>query len=237
MEKGYQYIVVLFIVITAVVLIGFYNTYFAFFPEFEKFKPLHHIHGFVMILWLVMLIAQPVLINKGKYKWHRLIGRFSYFLVPIIIVTMFLAYKNSYLTAELNGQPHAQNLTFIFMPLTDIFPFAAFYLLAIINKKNVAKHLRYMISTALVVVIAGFVRIFSIWLNFDFLPAIFISSVIVAFIFVGLLVYDFNNGISLKSNPFLKALIIFSIPNILLGFVPNTSTWQTFADGIVKTIF
>ena len=237
MEKGYKNIVVLFIAITVVVLIGFYNTYFAFFPGFEKFKALHHIHAFVMMLWLAILIVQPMLINKRKYKWHRVVGKFSYFLVPIIIVTMFLAYKNSYLTAELNGEPHAQNLSLIFMPLTDIFPFAAFYILAIINKKNVVKHLRYMISTALVVVIAGLVRIFLISFHFDFMPAIFISSIIVVLIFVSFILYDFRKGMQLKSNPFVTALIVFSIPNILLGFVPKTSIWQSFADGIVKAIF
>ncbi len=237
MVKGYKNIVVLFIAITVVVLIGFYNTYFAFFPDFEEFKTLHHIHGFVMMLWLVMLIVQPVLINKRKYKWHRAVGKFSYFLVPVIIVTMFLAYKNSYLTAELNGEPHAQNLSLLFMPLTDIFPFAAFYILAIINKNNVAKHLRYMVSTALIIVIAGLVRIFSISFNFGFMSAVFISSILVALVFVGFILYDYRKGMQLKTNPFVTALIIFSIPTILLGFVPNTSFWQSFADGIVEAIF
>ena len=189
------------------------------------------------MLWLVMLIVQPEWINKRNYQWHRLVGKFSYFLVPIILVTMFLAYKNSYLTAELYGEPHARNLTLIFMPLTDIFPFAAFYILAVINKKNVAKHLRYMISTALVVVIAGLVGVFSIFFKVEFLPAIFISSILVAIIFISFILYDLGKGVKLKSNPFLTALIVFSIPNILLGFVPNTSFWQSFGDVIVKAHF
>jgi hypothetical protein len=68
MEKGYKTVVVLFIAITIIVLIGFYKTYFPYFPEFEQFKTLHHIHGLAMMLWLVILIVQPVLIRSRKYR-------------------------------------------------------------------------------------------------------------------------------------------------------------------------
>ncbi len=91
MEKAYKNIVVFFIIATLIVLIGFYNTYIVFFPKFEQFKTFHHVHGFVMVLWLATLIAQPILITKKKYKWHRAIGKVSYILVPIIVISLIVA--------------------------------------------------------------------------------------------------------------------------------------------------
>ncbi len=233
MDKNYKYIAILFVAVSAIVLGGFYNTYFVFFPDFEGFKVIHHFHGFIMVLWLVVLIVQPILISKRKYTWHRAIGKFSYGLVPIIVVTMFLAYKNSYLMGEANGTPHAKNLLNVFLPLTDIIPFSTFYLLAVIHKSNVGKHLRFMISTSLVVVIAGMIRICMFWIDLEFLPTVFITSAIIAGVFVAFILYDYSKGKAVKNNPFVTALIIFSIPNVLLTFVPDTAIWQSFADGLL----
>ena len=39
--------------------------YLQYFPEFEKFTWLHHIHGALMASWIMLLVVQPVLIYKG----------------------------------------------------------------------------------------------------------------------------------------------------------------------------
>ena len=237
MEKGYKNVVYLFLAITVIILFGFYKTYFELFPDFTGIKTIHHIHGLTLVLWLAMLIVQPILINNKKYKLHRTIGKFSYVLVPLIFIFMLLVYKNQYLKGEANGDPHVQNLGILFIPLTDTLPFVIFYILAIFNKKNISKHLRYMISTAIIVVGPGLGRIFLIWLGMDFITAITAVSVVLFFAFLGLILYDKIKGKQFKINPFAISLLIFLIPNILILFVPNTSLWQTFADGIVKTFF
>lgn len=159
MEKGYKNIALVFALIAAIVFIGFFPTYFTYFPNFGGFVALHHFHAFVMILWLLVLIVQPILINKRKYQWHRLIGKFSYVLVPIIVISMLLAYKRSFFNSvDVNGMNHIESLFLLFLPLTDILPFTVFYLLAIIYRKKIPNHLRFMISTAIVVVGAGIVR-------------------------------------------------------------------------------
>ena len=235
MEKAYKNIPLFFIAITVIIFVGFYNTYFVFFPDFEGFKMFHHVHAFLMILWLLVLIVQPILINKRKYKWHRAIGKISYILVPVIVISMLVAYKNSFLTkiAE-HGVAHSESLNMLFLPLTDVLPFAIFYMLAIINRKNTANHLRYMISTAVVVVSAGLLRLLMTWLGMDFMGALYASIVVMALVFVSLIIYDFRNEKLSKNKSFLIALLIFSIPNLLLLFVPYTSWWRTFAEGLIN---
>ncbi|PCJ94761.1 MAG: hypothetical protein COA50_10220 [Flavobacteriaceae bacterium] len=235
MEKAYKNIVLFFITITVIVFLGFYNTYFVFFPDFDKFKTFHHVHAIIMILWLLVLIVQPILINKRKYKWHRAIGKVSYVLVPVIVISMLIAYKYSFLTSIAEkGVAHSMSLNMLFLPLTDVLPFTTFYMLAIINRKKVASHFRYMISTAVVVVSAGLLRLLMTWLGMDFMGALYTSIVVMVLVFVSLIIYDFRNGKLKKNKSFLIALLIFSIPNLLLLFVPYTSWWRTFAEGLIN---
>lgn len=117
MEKGYKNIVYFFLVISVIIFAGFYKSYFGLFPAFVAIKTIHHIHAFTLLLWLALLIIQPILIRQKKYKWHRILGKVSYVLVPLIFIFMLLVYKNQYLKGEINGDPHTQNLAILFSPV------------------------------------------------------------------------------------------------------------------------
>ncbi|HET9434615.1 MAG TPA: hypothetical protein VFO37_12700, partial [Chitinophagaceae bacterium] len=67
-------IIVGIILLIVMVHIGFSKTYIRFFPEFDGFKAAQHFHGMMMMGWLLMLLVQPILILKGKTKFHRRIG-------------------------------------------------------------------------------------------------------------------------------------------------------------------
>ena len=235
MEKEYKNVALFFAFISAIVFIGFFPTYFSHFPDFEGKVPLHHFHAFVMILWLAVLIVQPILIKKRKYQWHRLIGKFSYFLVPIIVITMVLAYKRSFINSvDANGIDHIVSLSMLFLPLTDILPFTVFYLLAIIHRRKVSNHLRFMISTAVVVGSAGFVRICMVWLEMDFVAAMYAIAVLMILVLVGLVLYDLYHKKLSKNRSFVVALVVLAIPNLLLMVIPKTAWWQSFVHGIAR---
>ena len=235
MEKEYKNIVLFFIAIVIIVFIGFFPTYFTHFPKFEGFVSLHHFHAIVMISWLLILIIQPIMISKRKYEWHRLIGKFSYFLVPIIVISMLLVYNRAFVNSvDTNGINHIESLCLLFLPLTDVLPFTVFYLLAIMNKKKTSNHLRFMISTAIVIVGAGFVGILTVWLDMDFIRGLYVNSGVLTLVFVGLILYDLKYKILSKNKSFVIALFVFSIPNLLLLFVPNTAWWLSFTHEIAK---
>jgi hypothetical protein len=67
-----------------------------------------------MILWMVLLIIQPIFIIQKKHYWHRTIGKTSYFIVPLMGISMFLVYKNQFTYDELGGIPCIQNLGILF---------------------------------------------------------------------------------------------------------------------------
>jgi hypothetical protein len=44
-----------------------------------------HVHAIMLSLWILVLIIQPILIRKKKLAVHRLIGKFTYVLFPLMI--------------------------------------------------------------------------------------------------------------------------------------------------------
>ena len=236
MEKSYKNLVYFFVVIAAITFIGFYKKYFSLALDFPGLKNIHHYHAVALTLWLSMLIIQPILIANHKMAAHRWIGRISYFLVPFMFVSMILAYHNQYLRFVAEGKAEAETLAFVFSPATDAIPFVIFYLLAILNKRETPKHMRYMICTGIVIGGPGLGRIFMTWLGMDIFAAIGLMSLITLLVFVGFIVYDRIKGKKFGINPFTIAFIIWLIPNILIAFFPNTALWQSIAKWMVTTI-
>lgn len=236
MEKGYKNLVYFFAIIALITFLGFYKKYFSLFPDFPGLKFIHHFHAIALTIFLTMLIVQPILIANKKFAVHRAIGKFSYLLVPIMIVSMILAYHNQYLRFMEEGKPEAETLAFVFAPATDAIPFLIFYLLAIINKYDTAKHMRYMIACGIMIGGPGFGRIFMTWLDMDIFAAIQILTLATLLTFVALILYDRIKKKSFRINPFTIAFVIWLIPNILIIFFPNTALWQTFAKWLVTTI-
>jgi hypothetical protein len=236
MEKGYKNLAYFFGVIAAITFLGFYKKYFSLAPDFPGLKNIHHIHAIALTSWLSMLIIQPILIAKNKMKVHRLIGKFSYLLVPIMFVSMVLVYHNQYLRMVGEGKPETETLAFIFSPTTDAIPFVIYYLLAMFYKRDTAKHMRYIIATGIVIGGPGLGRIFMTWMGMDIFAAIGLITLITLLVFVGLIIYERVKKKQFRINPYTIAFIIWLIPNILIIFFPNTKLWQGFAKWLVTTI-
>lgn len=236
MEKGYKNIVYFFGFIALLTFIGFYKKYFSLAPDFPGLKAIHHFHALLLCTWLVLLIVQPILIAGKKIDLHRKVGKISFFLVPMAFVSMILAYHNQYHRFLSEGQPESFVLGFVFAPATDAIPFVIFYLLALLNKRNTQKHMRYMIATGIVVAGPGLGRIFMTWLNMDIFAAIQILALIQLLTFLALIIYDRLNKKNFRINPYTVAFIIWLIPNVLIAFFPATNVWQAFAKWLVTVV-
>jgi hypothetical protein len=147
------------------VQIGFSRTYIQFFPKFERFKAVHHFHGMMMMGWLLMLLVQPILILKGKIKLHRRIGALSYLLAPLVVLSMYLITQFSYFrNLESKGEIAAVAKLALNFPL--IIFFATLYLLAIFYKHKPALHMRFMCSTAFLLIGPGLSRALRTYMEF-----------------------------------------------------------------------
>jgi hypothetical protein len=232
MEKTYKYISLFFVAILAVVVLGFFKTYFGLFPTFKNVTTIQHLHGSLFLLWFIMLIVQPVLIKKRKYKWHRVIGKVSYFLVPLIVVSIFFIAKEMYETAPLT---QSQKIANLYVPFYQIFNFVTLYVLAIYYKKKISYHMRYMIATSLAVYGAALKRFFINFMGISGLNAFLYTFIVTDLILLGLIIYDRRHGKSYQ--PYIVSLIIFVASQFGFYFLRNTAFWQTVCGKFVHLFY
>ncbi len=214
--------------------IGFHPTYLQYFPKFENFNWLHHTHGAIMVSWMVILVIQPYLILKGKYNIHLLIGKISYVVAPLMLISMFLVTRLNYLNTigkiDFKDVAYIQALNFIEPP-----SFFIFYILAIINKNDVSKHKRYMIATSFPMIMGIFGRI----LHTSFGTAIEPYEYFIPLYFCSLISTLFLVNDIIKKNKPIPSTIITSviILNTLIFHARYTEVWLSVVRFIGNTFF
>ena len=176
------------------------------------------------MMWMVLLIVQPLLINTGRTQLHRTIGKVSWVLGPLIIVSMFLVGRGSYVRS-IGNIPEQENLATMVLDIRGYLTFAIFWALAMFYRKNSASHMRYMIATGMLAIGPGVGRGL-ISSGMDFPTALTITDVLDLVIVGTLLGFDLYRKKNYK--PFLVVFIVFLIGAILWQ-IKDTAAWQSFA--------
>lgn len=233
MDKVYKYSEWLIVAVILLIIWGFSKSYFLLFPAFQGVLSVEHYHFALMAVWCAILFAQPLLIKYKKLEIHRILGKFTFFLVPLLLHSILLVIRADF-HAKLSQIPYQQALGRLAIQLPDVAAFAFFYVLAIVYKKNTKYHLRFMLATALLMFGPAFFRILRD--TFGLLPPIassytFIASDIICAVF---LIYDIY-----KKQPFQPFLIILLtlLFEHLLFALRMTFVWQSFAEKLVSIFF
>ena len=88
MEKRYRNIGFIFLLFIPLTFLGFYKSYFVLSPEFAGTVDRYtHIHVIIASMWIVLLIAQPLLIRYKNFALHRTFGRASWFIFFFLILS------------------------------------------------------------------------------------------------------------------------------------------------------
>ncbi|WP_332735921.1 hypothetical protein [Flavihumibacter sp.] len=204
---------------------GFYPTYFA--VLFRPRASIIHLHAALMMVWVGVIILQPILIKKRRFDLHRKVGRFSYFLVPVLLLATFLMIRYTY-QSQLSTQPIEVARKNLGLPFIYFGGFLLFYPLAVYFRRKAIIHAKYMIATAMLIIGPTLDRLLY-WLigieggYWDYLYYI-TSFLIIDFVVLLMLNYDRKLG-----NKYRHSLIILSI--FLAGqltyiFLRDTALWQ-----------
>jgi len=151
-KSGYFFVALLFLAV-----IGFWNTYFSkFFGGIDSISRVSeidsytHFHAVTMLLWIAMLITQAFLIRFNKPHIHKIMGKLSYLLFPVLVISLILL-SHSKITIHDYGISYSR-LYILFLQLSLLSIFIISYWLAIANRHTPARHARYMICTALTMI-------------------------------------------------------------------------------------
>ena len=217
-----------------IVHIGFQATYIQYFPTFNEFTRLHHIHGALMASWVFLLVLQPVLIYKRKFTAHRFLGKLSYVIAPLMVISMLIIARVSFhkWVGEFGSVEvfSWQSVTWM-----QLLMFVLFYSLATFYKKDTVRHMRFMIGTAIIMVGPSLSRILNEYLDtslevdFELIPLYFKTTLA-----AGLLTSD----IIKKKDwmPYSVVLSAFLVAD-LVYYARYSEAWQSFGRVVVQWLY
>ena len=228
------------ILLIILVHIGFYKTYISHFPKFKDynvpgrgvmhFSTIIHFHGMMMIGWFFMLLVQPILILKRKMKLHRLAGRLSYVLAPLVLLSMYLVIHSSLHRTLAQGGQIALVARRMALDVPAIF-FAILYLLAIFYTHKPALHSRFMCGTAFLLLSPALGRTLRVYLDASRDGSIDISRNIIVIVVGAIAVVD--SWRTKRISPFVLVLG-FVLLNKIIWHIRDTPFWHSIGNVIAK---
>ncbi|MFZ1288558.1 MAG: hypothetical protein WAR79_00590 [Melioribacteraceae bacterium] len=229
------------------IFFGFYPSYFA--KLFSSLPDIIHLHAFFMLLWITIAITQPFLIKKNKLKIHRIVGKISYIIMPVVFVTGYLVVRHAYYS---NIVSETEKIAVVFsspdiIAITDIakentaigllylFWLVLFYILAVINRKKIINHATYMFAAILTLLGPTIDRIlfqvyqyFGIDYNFFAENAVFL---LIDLLLIALLLFQWMRGTSLKA--VIISLLVYVTGQFVYHTLPKTEIWKGFVGLII----
>ena len=232
----YKYSIFYFVTFFLLAIWAFWPGYFS--HILTDIEPHIHIHGITMSLWCLTLILQGLLIRTKNYKIHRTVGKFSFFLVPLILISGFNTAHASLVDIKVHSGPYYASIALMFNSL--IF-FGLIYSLAIYNVRKPLIHARYMVCTLFPMFTPVTDRL--IYVNFPsmvrFFPTIEGNPMVVLFgfalatlILIVLAIWDWKS--KKRSYVFLTILGINLLYNISVIFFHQFTFWRKIGDWIMS---
>tara|TARA_R110002020_G_scaffold122487_3_gene277867 strand:- start:1906 stop:2610 length:705 start_codon:yes stop_codon:yes gene_type:complete len=228
MEKKQGYIIIGIMVILMITLIGFFKPYFSKMPTFENVHLVTHFHLVAFLCWFVVLIWQPILIRQKKFETHKKVGRLTYFLVPILFVTIVLMVRDQLTYYDPSKSNESVYINMLGGSLSGL-SFIVYYTIAMLKSKNTRWHVAFIIASSLVLLNPGLGRMVAVLTDRQTgLLAMIITPYIVI---IGIILYE---KLKLKrpifKNPFALVFLMFIMELFLFIIIAGSKFWPKFID-------
>ena len=186
-----------------------------------------HFHVVMAVSWLAMLMAQPYLIRTGKRPLHRQIGKLSYVLGPLMVLSIVLLAHSQMVTFEEQLDPRRHFILFIQLGFALFF--AVLYCLAIFYRRTPTIHARYMILTGILLIEPVLVRVFKFNLSFIewSVPYQIVTWPMVDLLLLAIVIAERRQESGRRV--FQGALVVFIAYQALHLTVTDTTGWIRFA--------
>lgn len=106
-----------------------------------------HAHAMLGVAWLLLMVAQPLLIRASMRAAHRLVGRIGAALGGVFVLSGVLVAQRS--LARMEAEQFAHEGGFVYLPLVMAALFAAALTMALVWRASPAIHSRFMAATLL----------------------------------------------------------------------------------------
>lgn len=192
-------------------------------------------HAVVMTGWLLLLISQAFLMRSGKLAAHHKLGKVSFVLGPLCVLSFPLLANSMLPTAGFPVPLFRSYILWLQVGLGGLF--AWFFLAAIYYRKEPARHARYMIATSITLIDPIVVRLLIFHgpaagtipdMNVAPVAMQYFSYPVIAVVLAALLFMDRNQ--TRGRDVFVKVSAGFLIFGILTFTLATSQPWNGFAN-------
>jgi hypothetical protein len=218
-----------FLLALATTWLGFSRTYFAV----ARTEPLlHHIHGALMGGWILLLIIQPMLYQRGNIKLHRALGRWGvYLLMPAIVVCGALMDRRM---IKLQNAPPFIIDQLSFLDLTSLLVFPILVLLSVRYAHNLQLHARFIVCTVLLFLPPALARaLFFVPAMNSFQVNVNTAEALVIAVLLVLIAGDWRRGKIWA--PYPLAVAVFAAMTLASNYAKNWAWWHDLSAWIAGT--
>ena len=219
------------LVVIAVILAGFWTSYFA---PFTTVPWQFHAHGIAASIWVLMVLAQSMTIHKGQLPIHRAVGKSSLILFPFLIGGL-AAIIDVTGKGFVEGGDAVRTMfggAFLAGLVVAIAAYVVLYYRALKYRRKVWSHAGYMLATPLILFESPFSRIIGTWIPAlqvrgpqDF--GVFMDSIIwamaLSLVVIAILWWRFRE----KANPFLVAGAFIVAQMLTMGLMHDNALLES----------
>lgn len=202
-------------------VVGFWPSYVRRFGEVDAVT---HLHAVLMLSWFGMLFAQPWLVRTRRMALHRMLGKASYVLVPMIVLTCL--WLSRIRMGAATSQSFGMQGFILYLGVAASAILLLSWTLAIVHRRDSALHARYMAGTALTLIDPALARLLIAMVP-GLGPLITWVSYGVLFLILGVLIWRDRGGRGQRA--FVVLTAVFALNFVLINVVPRTAAWQEFA--------
>jgi hypothetical protein len=206
-----------FVAFLASAFVGFWPTYFLRIGEIPSWRV--HFHGALMLAWCLLLIAQAWLIRAQRRPWHRQLGKVSFVLVPLILLSSVVV-EHASLVRD-GAKISEESLFFAYLIIALLAAFVVAFALAIVHRKTVSLHMRYMICTPLAMLDPVFARILGVRFEIGYPTGQIVTFAMIDGILLWLCFLDRNTSY----RAFHRMLAVYVVVQIPAFFLYKTTWW------------
>jgi|GEM_PF-1051013 len=205
----------------ALAVVGFWPSYVRRFGEADAVT---HLHAALMLSWFGMLFAQPWLVRTRRMALHRQFGKFSYVLVPMIVITCL--WLSRIRMGAATPQSFGMQTVILYLGIAASAILLLSWSLAVLHRRDSALHARYMVGAALVLIDPALARLLIATMP-SLGPLVAWVSYGVLFAILGVLIWRDRGRHGQRA--FVVLTAVFALNFVLINVVPRTAAWQDFA--------
>jgi hypothetical protein len=212
-----------------VTVFAFWKSYFGILGNLpEGITALVHVHATLMILWLFMVIAQAWFVRTMRFRLHRWVGRSSYVIVPVIILSGLVTTHASFNKPLPPGVTEVEIRSLDVITLGQLVAFGLTWWLAIVYRKQTALHVRFIVSTVFAIGNAIVFRIFIFWVpGFETLEAATSANgTVLILLLLGLIALDWRRG--MRRSPYWVVTLALAFLHLGYFTFARSEGWLSF---------